>query len=164
MDETVQLAEATGVKMEYDSTDKFGRVKSGYMDFKGHLIMLGESSGHSSRQKLFGNYSVRVSLDDVLRSDTGRLFLLPLFKRKIDQYYWSLLLAEKPGTGDFVRLGLVTVSLETVVSVTSSFLKKQSEDTGWEHVFYPYRNSEDDERFFTAKDFEGSEIWSVRVL
>ncbi|KAI0385493.1 heterokaryon incompatibility protein-domain-containing protein [Hypomontagnella monticulosa] len=164
MDETIPLATVTSVETKNNTTDKFGRVKAGHMDVDGRLIMLGMTSGHSSRQKLYGDHSIRVSLDDILQSDTGRLFLLPLFRRKADQFYWSLLLAEKPETKYFVRRGLVTVSLENEVSTSLSSIKLQLESTDWEHVFYPHRSLGNQERFFTVEDFESSEIQSVRLL
>ncbi|KAI8634705.1 heterokaryon incompatibility protein-domain-containing protein [Xylariaceae sp. FL1651] len=151
------------------ASDEFGELRSGFIEVKVRLIVLGAPEDGGLRDLLYNDAFLRVSLDDFLSTDYGDLYMLPLAKHERDQRYWSLLLCPKPSnmtpqTPQYQRLGIVTTDLKRGLEYFSDGYAPWMLAGWWPRMFYPRSAGEKIAHGFTAEDFDGTDLQSFRLV
>ncbi|KAI1746742.1 heterokaryon incompatibility protein-domain-containing protein [Xylaria castorea] len=150
------------------SSDLFGELCSGYIEIRGRLIMIGTSDGLASRDLIYKDGFLRVSLDDFISTDYGQMYLIPLTKIEAEERYWSLLVTQKPSghSSDplYRRLGLVSADLLGGQEYFSEGYAPWASVDWWPQLFYPRSRGERAARAFTFEDFEGTAVQTLRLL
>ncbi|KAI0860601.1 heterokaryon incompatibility protein-domain-containing protein [Xylaria cubensis] len=151
------------------SSDRFGKLRSGFIELRGRLIIIGTSDGRASRDLIYKDGFLRVSLDDFLSTDYGQMYLIPLMKTEAKKRYWSLLVTRKSGDERssvplYQRLGLVSTDLLAGQEYFSGGYAPWTFEDWWPQLFYPRSVGETVAHTFSSEDFEGTEVQTLRLL
>ncbi|KAI0546407.1 heterokaryon incompatibility protein-domain-containing protein [Xylaria curta] len=169
LDKVVPLASLENFSVVPVSSDKFGELRSGFIDLRGRLIIIGTSDGQASTELIYKDAFLRVSLDGFLSTDYGQMYLIPLAKIEAEKKYWSLLVTLKPSDGSssvplYQRLGLVSIDLLNGQEYFSVGYAPWTSKYWWPQLFYPRSLDEAVARAFRSEDFEGTEVQTLRLL